>query len=92
MLYRNHSKGWYFLRYNYLIYPSINYKLIFQAKAVKGQKPDMKQIIEEFEAKIEVHRKQSQEQEETMQKATEAAQKTKKSSKSSKCRSTCLNI
>lgn len=52
----------------------------------------MKQIIEEFEVKIEDHRKRSQEQEETMQKAAEAAQKTKKSSKSSKLRLIGLNV
>ncbi|CAB4424236.1 unnamed protein product [Rhizophagus irregularis] len=59
-------------------------EIIGKAKAVKGQRPEMKQIIEEFEVKIEDHRKRSQEQEETMQKAAEAAQKTKKSSKSTR--------
>ncbi|RIA97299.1 condensin complex subunit 1 [Glomus cerebriforme] len=59
-------------------------EIISKVKAIKTQRPEMKQVIEEFEEKIEDHRKQNQEEEETMQKASEMVQKTKKLSQSKK--------
>ncbi|GBC07485.1 hypothetical protein RclHR1_00750019 [Rhizophagus clarus] len=69
-------------------------EIITKAKTIKGQKLETKQIIEEFEVKIEAYRKRAQEQEETIQKATEAAQKTARKSarKSQKTTEAVQNI